>query len=387
MFLVSALTFWVSAAIIAFAYVGFPCLIMLWGALFPKRVAAKPITPSISLIIAAYNEENNIAARLDNALALDYPVEALEIIVASDGSNDATESIVASYRDRGVRLLSLPRRGKVFALNAAVDQARGEILVFSDANSIYHRLALRSLARNFADTTIGGVAGVTVYSLDAACESSSRGEDIYGDYDNWLKQRESLTGSVVSAHGGIYAIRRPLYPRLADSAVTDDFAISTAVIEQGYRLVFEGQALSCEEAVSTAKHEFSRKVRIVTQGWRALLLRKRLLNPFQYGFYSVVLFCHKVLRRLVPVFLVMVFVSTLIASNSGKFFFFIALAQVAFYLLATTGLLLRKTPWGRSKVFYIPFFYCMANAAALVALLKLARGRRIELWQPQRHEA
>jgi len=382
----TAFIFWFSLAIVAFAYFGFPCLIILVGALFPKRVAKQPTTPSISLIIAAYNEERVILAKLDNALALDYPAGALEIIVASDGSDDATEALVASY-GRGVQLLRLPRQGKVFALNAAVDQAKGEILVFSDANSMYHRRALRNLARNFADPTVGGVAGVTLYTVQADSESSSHGEDAYWSYDNWLKERESLTGSVVSAHGGIYAIRRPLYPRLADSAVTDDFAISTAVIEQGYRLVHEGQATSCEVAVTTAKHEFSRKVRIITQGMRALLLRKRLLNPFRYGIYSMVLFCHKVLRRLVPIFLILLFGSALLASNDGSLFFYAAVGQAGFYGLASAGFLMRKMPWGRSRVFYLPFFYCMANAAAFVAMLKLVAGRRIALWQPQRHEA
>lgn len=383
---VAALLFWLSLAVVAFAYFGFPCLVILIGTVFPKHVARQPITPSISLIIAAYNEEQTIVARLDNALALDYPAGALQIIVASDGSNDTTEALVASY-GRGVQLLRLPRRGKVFALNAAVAKAKGEILVFSDANSMYQNRALRNLARNFADATVGGVAGVTLYTLQGDSESSSHGENAYWSYDNWLKERESLTGSVVSAHGGIYAIRRPLYPSLADSAVTDDFAISTAVIEQGYRLVHEGEATSLEVAVTTAKHEFSRKVRIITQGMRALMLRKRLLNPFRYGLYSMVLFCHKVLRRLVPVFLLLLLVSALAASSSRNLFFYAAAGQVAFYGVAGIGFLLRKTVWGRSRFFYIPFFYCMANAAALVAMLKLVAGRRIELWQPQRHEA
>lgn len=381
-----AALFWACLAIVAFAYFGFPCLVIAAGALFPKRVTRLPITPSISLIVAAYNEEDTIVARLDNAMALDYPADELEIIVASDGSNDATENLVAAY-GRGVKLLSLPRRGKVFALNAAVAQAKGDILVFSDANSMYQPHSLRNLARNFADPKVGGVAGITLYALENNSESSSHGENAFWNYDIWLKERESLTGSVVSAHGGIYAMRRELYPQLADSAVTDDFAISTAVIEQGYRLVQESEAISFEVAVTTAKREFSRKVRIITQGMRALLLRKRLLNPFRYGFYSVELFCHKVLRRFVPVFLVLMFASAVLARNTGSLLFYAAAGQAAFYVLACAGFLMRKTAWGRMKVFYVPFFYCMANAAALVAMIKLVAGRRIELWQPQRNEA
>lgn len=374
-------------AVVFFAYAGFPFLVILVGALFPRRHARKRITPSMSLIVAAYNEEDNIVARLDNALALDYPPEMLEIIVASDGSDDATESLVTRYATQGVRLLALPRRGKVHALNAAVQQAKGDILVFSDANSLYDRQALRKLARNFADPRIGGAAGCTLYTLEAETESSSHGEDVYWNYDNWLKERETLTGNIVSAHGGIYAIRRRLYPQLSDSAVTDDFAISTAVIEQGYRLVYEAEAISRETAVSTAKHEFSRKVRIITQGMRALILRKRLLNPFRHGFYSLVLFSHKLLRRLVPVFLLLFLAASFLASSHARLYFYAAIAQLAFYGLAAAGYLLRKQQWGKSKLFYVPFFYCMANAAALVAVLKLLGGRRIELWQPQRNEA
>ena len=380
------MVFWLSLAIVAFAYFGFPCLVILMGVLFPKRVATKSITPSISLIIAAYNEEETIVERLDNALSLDYPRNALEIIVASDGSSDSTEALVASY-GHGVKVLPLPRRGKVFALNAAVARSKGEILVFSDANSMYGKTALRNLARNFADATVGGAAGVTLYSVEKKSESTSHGENAFWSYDLWLKQRESLTGSVVSAHGGIYAMRRELYPQLAESAVTDDFAISTAVIEQGYRLVQECEATSSEVAITTAKHEFSRKVRIITQGLRALWLRRRLLNPFRYGFYSVVLFCHKVLRRAVPLFLLSMFAAALLASDRKGLLFYAALGQIAFYGLAGAGLLLRKSAFGRWKIFYIPFFYCMANAAALVAMVKLVSGRRIALWQPQRNEA
>jgi cellulose synthase/poly-beta-1,6-N-acetylglucosamine synthase-like glycosyltransferase len=383
---VAAIIFWFSLATIAFAYFGFPLLVIVWGTLFPKRVARQPITPSISLIIAAYNEEGTIVERLDNALALDYPRERLEIIVASDGSSDATEELVRAY-GRGVKLLPLPRRGKVFALNAGVAHSTGEILVFSDANSMYQKLALRNLARNFADPTVGGAAGVTLYSLERNSESSSHGENAFWSYDIWLKERETLTGSVVSAHGGIYAMRRELYPQLADTAVTDDFAISTAVVEQGFRLVHEREATSSEVAVTTAKREFSRKVRIITQGMRALYLRRRLLNPFRYGFYSVMLFCHKVLRRLVPFFLLFLFVSAILAADGGGLLRYAAFGQAAFYLLAFAGLLTRKTSWGRLKFLYIPFFYCMANAAALMAMVKLVAGRRIELWQPQRNQA
>jgi cellulose synthase/poly-beta-1,6-N-acetylglucosamine synthase-like glycosyltransferase len=339
----------------------------------------------MSLIIAAYNEEENIGRRLDNALALDYPSDKLEIIVVSDGSEDATETIVAQYLPRGVRLLALPRQGKIHALNEAVQQAGGDILVFSDANVIYQRLALRNLARNFADLHVGGVAGNTNYDVRPRSESSSHGENLYWSYDKWLKQLESLTGSIVSAHGAIYAIRRTLYRPVTDAAVTDDFAISTAVVEQGYRLVFESDALAYEVALPEANREFWRKVRLMTRGLRGLILRKALFNPSRYGFYSLVLLTHKLLRRLVPLCLLALFAISIFLSTTGGLYLVAVVGQALFYGLAGVGYLLRRGPVGQLKWFYLPFFYCMANAAALVALVKLVRGQRVELWHPQRH--
>jgi cellulose synthase/poly-beta-1,6-N-acetylglucosamine synthase-like glycosyltransferase len=377
--------FWLSLASLLYVYGGFPLLVMLAGKVLDRTVRKQPVTPRLSLIIAAYNEEEGIADRLDNALAVDYPRESLEILVASDGSSDATGTIVGRYAARGVRLLSLPRRGKIPALTDAVQEATGEILVFSDANTVFQPDALRALARNFADPTVGGVAGNTSYRVEAGSESSSRGENSYWQYDTWLKQLESRTGSVVSAHGGLYAVRRELFQPPVDPAVTDDFIISTAVVEQGYRLVFEPEAQAWEVAVPETTREFRRRVRLMTRGLRAVAQRRRLLNPARYGFYSVVLFSHKVLRRLLPLALVALFVSSLYLASGDGFYLAAAIGQVLFYGVAGVGYLTRTMVVGRRKILYVPFFYCMASAAALLALLNFARGERIAFWQPQRH--
>ena len=377
--------FWLSAAAVAYAYVGYPLLLGIVGSLRRRRVRKELVTPRVSLIIAAYNEEQNIGRRLDNALSLDYPSRNLEIIVASDGSDDSTEAMVKTYAPRGVRLLSLARRGKIHALDAAISSAGGEILAFSDANVMYDSQALRRLARNFADPEVGGAAGAKVYRIEPQSDSSSRGEDLYWSYDTWIKGMESLTGSIVSADGAIYAIRANLYRRPADTAVTDDFAISTGVIEQGYRLVFDGEARAYEAAMPAAEREFGRKVRLITRGLRGVILRRRLLNPFRYGFYSIALFSHKLLRRLVPLWLLMLFFGSALTSASGRIYWAAAVAQSSFYAIACLGYLLRRTRLGGWKCFYVPFFYCLANAAALVAMVRLLRGDHIELWRPQRH--
>ena len=371
------IAFSVCVIFLAYVYGGFSLLVAVAGTIRNRKVAAAPITPRVSLIVAAYNEEDHIAARIENALAQDYPPDRIEIIIASDGSTDSTNRIVEPYP---VLLLKLPRRGKLNALNAAASRATGDILVFSDANSLYEPEAIRKLVRNFADPEAGGVAGRTCYRLKRGSDSASKGESLYWSFDNWLKRMESRTGSIVSAHGGIYAIRRELFQTSGASAATDDFAISTAVIQQGYRLVYEPEARSFEYAAPAAEREFRRKVRLMTRGLAGVLLRRRLLNPFRYGFYSIVLLSHKLLRRLVPFFLIALLATSLFLPPLAS------VPQLAFYTLAGAGYLLRRRRVGHLKLFYIPFFYCMANAAAFVAVLNVIRGRRIEFWQPQRDQ-
>jgi len=378
------LGFWGALGTLFYVYAGFPLLVIVTAWLRRKRVHQASMTPHLSLIIPCWNEEKTIATRLENALALDYPKDRLEIIVASDGSDDRTELIVEGYASAGVQLLRLPRRGKIYALNAAVEQATGEILVFSDANSMFAPRALQMLSRNFADPEVGGVCGNQIYLKHENIDAASQGETMYWSYDKWLKQMESMTGSIVSAHGAIYAIRRKLYQPPPSAAVTDDFAISTAVVEQGYRLVFEQEAIAYEHVSPATEIEFRRKVRILNRGLRAVFSRRQLLNPLRYSFYAVELLSHKVLRRLVPLFLVILFVASIQLSEPRSFYIFAAAGQILFYGLAGVGFLLRRHRLGASRLLCIPFFYCMANTAALAAFIMLLSGKRIALWEPQR---
>jgi cellulose synthase/poly-beta-1,6-N-acetylglucosamine synthase-like glycosyltransferase len=376
--------FWISLTTLVYIFGGFGLLVGILGFLRRRGVRKAPITPKVTLIIAAYNEERGIRKKLLNTLELDYPPDLLEIIVGSDGSDDRTEAIVAEFRSKGVELLSLSRRGKIFVLNEAVAEASGEVLLFSDANTLYQPDAVRMLVRNFADPEVGGVCGNQKHLDTMIADSSSEGEGLYWRYDKWLKAMESGTGSIVSADGAMYAIRRDLYREPESAAVTDDFYISTGVIGKGFRLVFESEAIGYEPTTGTAGGEFRRKVRIMNRGLNGVYLRRRLLNPFRYGFYSIVLFSHKVLRRLAPVFLLIALASSLVLAPSAPFFLAAALTQSAFYVLALAGFGLRATRLGQKKILSTPFFFCLANAAALVATGMLVRGRRIEQWQPRR---
>jgi cellulose synthase/poly-beta-1,6-N-acetylglucosamine synthase-like glycosyltransferase len=376
--------FWASVAGVFYPYLIFPLILIIVSRTVNAGVDKRTITPKVSMIIAAYNEEKSIVAKLDNALALDYPAGSLEIIVASDGASDNTVALASNYAGAGVICLDLPRRGKVFALIDAVEACSGSILMFSDANTMFEPRALQKVVQNFADDTVGGVCGNQLHSKVAIGDTSAQGEQMYWSYDKWLKILESRSGSIVSADGAIYAIRKSLFQAPESAAVTDDFAISTRVVEQGYRLVYEPEARASEPTAGNARKEFGRKVRIINRGLRGVMLRKKLLNPFRYGFYSLTLFSHKIARRLVPVFLVLLFVSNFFLVNEHIFYLVTLLLQAGFYFWACFSFLLRNRTIGRQKVFSLPFFFCLANLAALVALYNLITGNRVTLWNPPR---
>lgn len=379
--------FWALVAVIVYTYVGYPVVVYAAGKLLDRRVRTGGPLPSISVVVAAYNEEASIRDRVLNLLASTYPASDLEVIVASDGSTDRTVEEASSPGTARVRVLELPRQGKAAALAEGVRHARGDVVVFTDANTTFHPHALLRLAVNFKDPDVGGVAGRTEYRMAADAAASGKGEGLYWRYDTWLKERESLAGSVVSAHGGMYAIRRHLFRAVEDPSVTDDFAISTAVVEQGRRLVFEPRALGYEEPMAGSRMEFERRVRLMTRGLRGVLLRRVLLNPLRYGFYSVALASRKVLRRLVPVTFPLLLALSVALAPTGAVYTAFALLSSGVLALACAGWALRARPSGRHPLLYVPFFFTLANVAAVFALANVARGTRIQRWTPQRHSA
>ncbi|MCI0395964.1 MAG: glycosyltransferase family 2 protein [Chloroflexi bacterium] len=378
--------FWLALGLILYTYVVFPLLIFWRGLLAARPYHQAPAIPRASVIIAAYNEADSIRAKLENILSLDYPAERLEVIVASDGSRDGTNDIVRQYAGRGVKLLPLPRQGKAAALNAAVAIATGDILVFSDANSMYAHQALRFLVQPFADPRVGGVAGNQRYLSHTGSTSAGEGEKSYWGFDRQLKRFQSRAGNVISATGAIYAIRRELFLPVPEG-VTDDFVTSTRVIAQGYRLVFAPEAVAYEPVAGTRGREFGRKVRVITRGLRAVLFMGQLLNPFRYGFYALQLFSHKLLRRLVVFPLLLLLVTSPLLWSYGLFYQLVTLAQLGFYGLAAAGMLLEGTRLGRVKFFSLPFYFCLVNLACLLAVWNVLQGRRIVLWETRRPEA
>jgi cellulose synthase/poly-beta-1,6-N-acetylglucosamine synthase-like glycosyltransferase len=316
---VSRTVFFVASGLVGYTYVLFPGLVLLRARLRPRPHLSAPITPPVSVIVAARNEARSIGAKLDNLLNLDYPQDRLQVVVAADGCDDDTDSAARARGDERIRVVSLPRVGKAGALNAAVGVATGEILVFSDANSLYARDALRALVAPFADSDVGAVAGDQRYLADHAEAAVATGERLYWDLDRAIKRAESRGGNAVSATGAIYAVRRELFSQVPPG-VTDDFATSTAVIARGKRLVFAPEAIAFEPVARSSRDEFARKVRVMTRGLNAVVARHELLDPRRYGFYALQLLSHKVLRRLMALPLAALALSAAVEARRSRAF-------------------------------------------------------------------
>src|SRR5215471_6749822 len=308
--LIAQVVFITSVALIAFTYAGYPALMFAISLILKRPVRREDITPQVSVIIAAYNEERDIAAKLKDTLALDYPRDRMEIIVASDCSADRTDEIVRSFSAQGVILYRQPERfGKTVAQNRAVEISSGEILVFSDATTTYEPDAIRKIVRDFADPEVGCVAGQLIY-VDASSSAVGKGCRSYWGYEKFLKRCESEVGSLVGVSGCMYAVRRICHARLADDMI-DDFVIAAEIHLRGLRVVYEPEAIAVEDTNRRAKDEFRMRVRVIKQTLSALRRYRHALNPFRHKMFAFQMIAHKALRYVIPLPLV----AALIASG------------------------------------------------------------------------
>lgn len=378
----SEIVFWLSAAALFYTYAGYPLLLALVSTIFPRRVQRGECEPTVSIIITAYNEELDLRAKLENTLALDYPRELLEVIVASDCSSDRTDQIAREFGTHGVRLHRQPERGgKTAAQNAAVELARGEIILFSDATSLYQPDVVRAMMPNFADKSVGCVAGRLIY-VDPSNSRVGRGARSYWNYETFLKTHESRAGSLIGASGCLYAVRKSAYVPLYHEACSD-FIIATKMVEQDLRAIYEPLAVCREETNRRVDKELNMRVRVIAQTLNDLWRHRAMLNPLRTGFYAVQLLSHKVMRYLVPFFLIAIFGASAGLASSSLAYRVVLLAQVLGYLAALVAGLL-----DRAQVHYrllaMPQYFVIANLAALIALYQLLRGERYAHWEPVR---
>ena len=376
--------FWLSLLLLGYIYLGYPLLLGLLGRGRDGVTLAVRELPRVSILIAAHNEAKDIEATLRNKLALDYPHDRLEIIVVSDESTDATDAIVeriADTVDIPVRLVRQePRRGKTAGLNLIVPLASGEILVFSDANSLYDRQALRHLVARFSDPQIGYVTGKMVYTnpdgalLGDGCSS-------YMKYENLLRVLETRVGSVVGVDGGIDAMRRNLYTPLADDQLPD-FVQPLKVIEQGYRVVYAPEALLMEAALSDAGSEYPMRVRVALRALWALHDMRALLNPLRHGVFSLQLISHKLLRYLAFVPLSLVFILNVLLLGEGPLYAVLFCGQLLFYLMAWLGY---RSEGGEDSPRYLslPYYFTLLNLASLHATWRYLKGDKQVIWKPR----
>ncbi len=388
--LVSTVLFWVCAVAVVTPYVLYPVVLRLLSRLRREKQPGDQ-TPSVSLVISAYNEAAVIDQKLQNACSLDYPAELLEVVVISDESDDGTDEIVTRFSQRPVeptcetsqrpvRLFrQAPRQGKSAALTQFVPQCSGEVIVFSDANSIYDQAALRMLVRHFSDSSVGYVVGHQRYSDGDGAASQS--ESAYWDFEIKLKSWESRLSSVVGGDGAIMAIRRELFSPLRKDDI-NDFLIPLRIVVAGYRGVFEPEAFCYEEAAPDFAGEFKRKVRIVNRSFRALTRAPGALNPLKVGIFAWQLLSHKVIRWLAPLFLCGCLVTSIVlAADGSRFFQAVLIAQLSFYVLAAARCVPRL---GEYKIVYLCYYFCLSNVAAAIGLVNILLGRNFATWTPQR---
>lgn len=381
-FSVEQIVFWTCVALLGYVYVGYPVLVYIASVFFPRPVKKGEIEPTVTVLITAFNEEDAIREKLENTLLIQYPKNKLEILVASDGSTDRTDEIVKEFADRGVKLFRKEGRvGKTATQNAAVEVATGEIILFSDATTAYRTDVFDSLLPNFADESVGCVAGRLVY-VDEMSSNVGKGAQSYWGYETFIKIAESQTCSLIGASGCLYAVRKSAYEPLYPEACSD-FLICTSIYRKGLRSVFEPEAVCTEETNRDADHEMRMRVRVISQTFTDLWRNRDMLNPLKSGFFAIELISHKVLRYAVPLILFVAYIACFALAAVSVIYALIFAIQTAFYILGAIGWLLERTG-RRLGVLAMPLYFVLANLASVVAFYKFLRGETYTRWDPIR---
>ena len=374
--------FWICVGLLAYVYLGYPVLVYLVSVLFPKAVICGEIQPHVTVLITAFNEEAAIYGKLQNTLEIDYPADKLEILVASDGSTDRTDEIVKEHAAQSVKLFRQEGRvGKTMTQNNAVERATGEIILFSDATTLYNKDVFRSILPAFADETVGCVAGRLVY-LDEDHSTVGKGARSYWSYETFLKIAESRACSLIGASGCLYAVRKSAYEPMYPEACSD-FLICTSIFRKGLRSVFAPDAVCYEHTNRVATDELRMRVRVISQTFTDLWRNRDMFNPLKSGFFAIELISHKVLRYAVPFILLALFAANLILTGSSVFYVSLLAIQILFYTLALAGGLLERMGM-RLSVLAMPLYFVLANLASVLAFYKFLRGETFTRWEPIR---
>ena len=389
--LMLAILFWLSVFLIIYTYIGYPVLISLIAKLIPFPGRADGISDiSVTLLITAYNEEAVIEKKIENSLRLEYPRERLQIIVAADGSSDRTPEIVGKFHERGVKLMHTSLRdGKLAAINRAIAQADGDIVVFSDANNMYDPDAVRKLIAPFSDPTVGATTGAKLIIQDGSELSGAEG--IYWKYESWIKTNETILGTCTSSVGEILAIRRELYSPPPKNIINDDYYIVLDLIKRGFRVFYVPEARSFEYISATVRDEMVRRTRMNTGKYQAIFLSFGLL-PFNRPMLLWQIISHKYFRAFLPfgfigalvtnIFLVLLQRDTptsLLGMQPPYAWAFLSM-QLFFYLLAALGNLV-KFQGLPGRLLYLPTYLVNSNIAILRGFYGFISGKQTNIWE------
>lgn len=373
------IVFWLSIGVVFYSYIGYPLVLAVLAR--PERGPAEKTEqkPAVSLVVSVYNEEKGIVEKLRNLEEITADGSVLEILIGSDGSTDGTVALLRESRLKGLRVFEFSdRRGKARILNDLLEKARGDVIVFSDANSLFRPDTLRNLLKPFADPRVGAVSGELVL-----ISPGNIGESLYWQYETLVKRLESRAGTLVGATGGVYAARRALIrPLPVDHAIADDFMIPLRIVGQGYRVTYAPDAVATEIAEETVRREFRRKVRIGAQNFNALRYVSGMLNPAK-GFPSFALWSHKVIRWLVPVFLAGFLLAVPVLRDGGGIYASVFYGELIFIALAILGFAGER--WRlRSPVIVLPYYFLAMNAALCVGLIRSLMGAQSPAWEVHR---
>jgi len=372
-----ACAFWVAAALVVYAYAGYPVALIVLARFRNRPVIRAAVTPRVSFIIAARNEERRIRRKIENTLAQDYPPAKLEIIVASDCSTDGTDAIAHAYADR-VRVVRSPeRRGKECAQLLAIRASAGDVLIFSDAATLLAADGVSRIVRNFADPGVGAVSSTDGY-VDAS--AASRGEGAYVRYEMALRSLEGRVSSVVGLSGSFFAARRDVCHRWA-TGLPSDFIVLLRAVELGLRGVGDPESVGYYTGLVNQQGEMQRKVRTIVRGLAALAANRHMLNPFRYGVFAWQLASHKLCRWLVPFFLIAAAVTNAILAADSRLYLAMLVLQAFFYAAAAAGIR------SGAACLRIPAFLVSSNVAVLAAWIRFARGDRVTWWDPSERPA
>ena len=359
--IVAEVLFWASLAGIVWTHLGYPLAAAVLARVRRREIAKREITPGVTVIIPAHDEEGIISARIDNLLALDYPADALEVLIVSDGSIDGTAGVVSDYaaRDPRVRLLELPRGGKLAALNRAVGESDREVVAFSDANSSWAPDALRKLVRNLADEDVSYVCG----KLRLERPDGTNREGIYWRYELWLRESESALGSITGGNGAIYAVRRVDY---VAHRFGQDLGLPDAMVKKGKRAVYEPDAVAFEKPASNLEDEYRRKVRMFPWAWQHMFEGRMLAGVGPMYFFE--LFSHRVLRYTSGLLHLVLLATSVALVREGIVYDVVLAGQLAWLALAVLGRYRVRVPGAGIAYYYL--LVTWATVAALVSYLR-----------------